>query len=64
MYGRFFSSKVRDTPPNVAPDGDNKFPRDTDNEIVLQKEIIRLDVLNRALMNFSKEDEILVKTLL
>ena len=60
----FPSSKIRSSPPEVAPDSDNKFPTDTDNVSVLQKEIIRLDALHRALVKLSEIDEILVKTLL
>ena len=60
----FPASTVRASPPEVAPDSDNKYPTDTDSVSVLQKEIIRLDALNRALVKLSEVDEILVKTLL
>ena len=46
--------------PDVAPDGDNKYPTDTDNVSVFQKEIIRLDALNGALLKLSEVYEILV----
>ena len=52
------SSKVRDSPPEFAPDGDFKFQTDTDNVNGLQKEIIRLVALNRALVKLSEVDEI------
>ena len=60
----FPESKFRSSPPDVAPDEESKYPTDTDNVSVLQKEIIRLDALNRALVKLSEIDEILVKTLL
>ena len=60
----FSPSKILAEPPPTEPDMNGKRPGDEDEVLMTQKEIIRLDALNRAMIKIHETEEAFVSALL